>query len=62
MFFFLSLFLQQVNGYGPLKAGFAFLPAALSTRTACLPRVDHTRTADQTRPKPPVRSRAGGFD
>ena len=31
MFFFLSLYLQQVNGYSPLKAGFAFLPAALST-------------------------------
>jgi EmrB/QacA subfamily drug resistance transporter len=36
MFFFLSLFLQQVNGYGPLKAGFAFLPAALSTLAASL--------------------------
>ncbi|HEX4431457.1 MAG TPA: MFS transporter, partial [Frankiaceae bacterium] len=31
LFFFLSLFLQQVNGYSPLKAGFAFLPAGLST-------------------------------
>jgi EmrB/QacA subfamily drug resistance transporter len=31
MFFFLSLYLQQVNGYSPLKAGLAFLPAALST-------------------------------
>ena len=30
MFFFLSLYLQQVNGYSPLKAGLAFLPAALS--------------------------------
>ena len=29
--FFLSLYLQQVNGYGPLKAGLAFLPAALAT-------------------------------
>jgi EmrB/QacA subfamily drug resistance transporter len=36
MFFFLSLYLQQVNDYGPLKAGFAFLPAALSTLTASL--------------------------
>jgi EmrB/QacA subfamily drug resistance transporter len=36
MFFFLSLYLQQVNGYGPLKAGFAFLPAALSTLAASL--------------------------
>src|SRR6185312_17225992 len=30
MFFFLSLYLQQVNGYSPLEAGLAFLPAALS--------------------------------
>jgi EmrB/QacA subfamily drug resistance transporter len=26
MFFFLSLFIQQIVGYSPLKAGFAFLP------------------------------------
>ena len=26
MFFFLSLFIQQVMGYSPLQAGFAFLP------------------------------------
>ena len=26
MFFFLSLFIQQVMGYSPLEAGFAFLP------------------------------------
>jgi predicted MFS family arabinose efflux permease len=31
MFFFLSLFLQQVDGYSPLKAGLAFLPAGLAT-------------------------------
>jgi EmrB/QacA subfamily drug resistance transporter len=31
MFFFLSLYLQQVNGYSPLRAGLAFLPAALAT-------------------------------
>ena len=36
LFFFLSLFLQQVNGYSPLRAGLAFLPAALSTMTAAL--------------------------
>ncbi|HEY3088630.1 MAG TPA: MFS transporter [Jatrophihabitantaceae bacterium] len=36
MFFFLSLYLQQVNGYSPLKAGFAFLPAALATLTGAL--------------------------
>jgi MFS family permease len=31
MFFFLSLYLQKANGYSPLKAGLAFLPAVLST-------------------------------
>jgi EmrB/QacA subfamily drug resistance transporter len=36
MFFFLSLYLQQVNGYSPLTAGFAFLPAALATLTGAL--------------------------
>ncbi len=36
LFFFLSLYLQQVNSYGPLKAGFAFLPAALSTMSGSL--------------------------
>jgi EmrB/QacA subfamily drug resistance transporter len=36
MFFFLSLYLQQVNGYSPLKAGFAFLPAALATLAGAL--------------------------
>jgi EmrB/QacA subfamily drug resistance transporter len=36
MFFFLSLYLQQVNGYSPLKAGLAFLPAALSTMGGAL--------------------------
>ncbi len=36
MFFFLSLYLQQVNSYSPLKAGFAFLPAALATLTGAL--------------------------
>ena len=30
MFFFISLYLQQVLGYGPLKAGFAYLPLALT--------------------------------
>jgi MFS family permease len=29
MWFFLSLYLQQVLGYSPLKAGFAFLPMTL---------------------------------
>jgi EmrB/QacA subfamily drug resistance transporter len=29
MFFFISLYLQQVLGYEPLKAGFAYLPLAL---------------------------------
>jgi EmrB/QacA subfamily drug resistance transporter len=36
MFFFLSLYLQQVNGDSPLTAGLAFLPAALSTMGAAL--------------------------
>jgi EmrB/QacA subfamily drug resistance transporter len=36
MFFFLSLYLQQVNGYSPLKAGVAFLPLALATLTGAL--------------------------
>jgi MFS family permease len=35
-FFFLSLYLQQVNGYSPLKAGVAFLPLALATLTGAL--------------------------
>jgi EmrB/QacA subfamily drug resistance transporter len=29
MFFFLSLFIQQIVGYSPLRAGFAFLPFTL---------------------------------
>jgi EmrB/QacA subfamily drug resistance transporter len=31
MFFFLSLYLQQVAGYTPLQGGLAFLPAGLAT-------------------------------
>jgi len=30
MFFFISLYMQQVLGYGPLKAGLAYLPLALT--------------------------------
>ena len=30
MFFFVSLYMQQVLGYGPLKAGLAYLPLALT--------------------------------
>src|SRR5207248_851743 len=30
MFFFISLYMQQVLGYGPLKAGVAYLPLALT--------------------------------
>lgn len=30
MFFFCSLYIQQIMGFGPMKAGFAFLPASLS--------------------------------
>jgi EmrB/QacA subfamily drug resistance transporter len=40
-FFFLSLFLQNVDGYSALRAGVAFLPLGLSTLTAALiaPRI-----------------------
>ena len=36
VFFFLSLYLQQVNHYTPLRAGLAFLPLALSSLFAAL--------------------------
>lgn len=36
LYYFLSLYLQQVNGYSPLKAGFAFLPAGLMTLAGSL--------------------------
>jgi EmrB/QacA subfamily drug resistance transporter len=36
MYFFLSLYLQQINGYSPLKAGLAFLPAGLATLAGAL--------------------------
>jgi EmrB/QacA subfamily drug resistance transporter len=36
MYFFLSLYLQQVNGYSPLRAGLAFLPAGLATMGGAL--------------------------
>ena len=36
MYFFLSLYLQQINGYSPLKAGLAFLPAGLATMAGAL--------------------------
>jgi EmrB/QacA subfamily drug resistance transporter len=36
MYFFLSLYLQQVAGYSPLKGGLAFLPAGLSTLMGAL--------------------------
>ncbi|MFI6602187.1 MFS transporter [Nonomuraea sp. NPDC050536] len=45
MFFFLTQFLQQVRGYGPLQAGFAFVPLAVlilvssSVAARLLPRV-----------------------
>ena len=35
-YFFLSLYLQQVNGYSPLRAGLAFLPIGLSAFTGSL--------------------------
>lgn len=36
MYFFLSLYIQQVNGYSPLRAGLAYLPAGLSTLAGSL--------------------------
>jgi EmrB/QacA subfamily drug resistance transporter len=36
MYFFLSLYLQQVAGYSPLKAGLAFSPAGLSTMAGAI--------------------------
>ena len=36
MYYFLSLYLQQVNHYSPLKAGTAFLPAGLMTFTGAI--------------------------
>ena len=35
-FFFLTLYMQQVNGYSALKGGIAFLPAGLATLTGAL--------------------------
>jgi EmrB/QacA subfamily drug resistance transporter len=35
-FFFLSLYLQQINGYTPLRAGLAFLPLALASLGAAV--------------------------
>ena len=34
MFFFLTLFVQDVLGYGPLKAGLAFLPVSATIMNA----------------------------
>lgn len=36
MYFFVSLFLQDVNRYTPLRAGLAFMPAGLATMTGTL--------------------------
>jgi predicted MFS family arabinose efflux permease len=36
LFFFLSLYLQQINGYTPLLAGLAFLPVGLAILGAAL--------------------------
>ena len=35
-FFFLSLYMQQINGYNALKGGIAFLPAGLATLTGAV--------------------------
>jgi EmrB/QacA subfamily drug resistance transporter len=36
LFYFLSLYLQEINGYTPLRAGIAFLPLGLSILTGAL--------------------------
>jgi len=36
LYFFLSLYIQQVNGYSPLMGGLAYLPAGLATLLAAL--------------------------
>ena len=36
LYFFLSLYIQQVNGYSSLRGGLAYLPAGLATLTAAL--------------------------
>lgn len=36
VYFFLSLYMQQVAGYSPLRAGLAFLPAGLASMTGSL--------------------------
>ncbi|MFG2276145.1 MFS transporter [Streptomyces chartreusis] len=36
MYFFMSLFLQDVNRYAPLRAGLAFMPAGLATMAGTL--------------------------
>jgi predicted MFS family arabinose efflux permease len=36
MYLFLSLYLQQVAGFSPLRAGLAFLPAGLATLAGAL--------------------------
>jgi predicted MFS family arabinose efflux permease len=36
MYFFLSLYLQQVDDYSPLKAGLAFFPTGLATMVAAI--------------------------
>ena len=39
MFFFLSLYIQNVMGYSPLKAGFAFLPFSFGIVVAAASRL-----------------------
>jgi predicted MFS family arabinose efflux permease len=36
MYFFLSLYLQEVQGYSPLRAGLAFLPIGVATFATAL--------------------------
>ena len=55
LYYFLSLYLQQINDYSPLKAGFAFLPAGL-TPDRRAHRDAHRRPA---RGAPPAHPRPG---
>ena len=54
VFFFMSLYLQQINHYTPLRAGLAFLPIALSSLCAAL----GLQTGRPYRSAPPAHNRA----
>ena len=50
MFFFNSLYLQRVLGYGPLKAGLAFLPFTARDHGLRRARVEATRRSSASAP------------